>query len=124
MELDVKNQKENELLHRVEVSGEISFGGATPSNKELRDELSKKLGMPKEFLAVRHIYTKFGEAKATFEAYAYKTKEEFEKVEGKIEVKEEKKEAPAEKPAEAPKEAKAEEKPAEAPKEEKKDAGK
>ena len=99
MDIAIKQQKENTLLQRQEVKGEITFTGATPSNKQLQEELSKKLGCPAECVAVRHIFGNFGGGKAAFEAVAYKTKEQFDKIEPK---KKEKKAAPGEPPAAAP----------------------
>jgi len=96
MDLEVKNKKENPQLQRQEVTGEIKFSGATPSNQQLKEELTKKLGVKAELVAIRHIYGEFGTGKATFEAVAYANKEQFDKIELK---KKEKKAAPAAPPA-------------------------
>lgn len=113
MELKI-NTKENPLLKRKEITGEITFTGATPSNKKVQEELAKKLGAKPELVAIRHIYGAYGGEKATLEAYVYETKEQFDKVEPK---KKEKPAAPGEAPAETPAPAapaeKKEEKPAE-----------
>lgn len=86
MELTIKNKKENPFLQREEIEGEISFTGATPSNKQVQEELAKKLGVNGELVAIRHVYTKFGETRAAFQAVAYKTKEQFENIEPKKKV--------------------------------------
>jgi small subunit ribosomal protein S24e len=83
MELNITTQKENPLLHRKELHGELTFQGATPSNKQLQEELAKKLNVGQEVLAIRHIFGAFGGAKAKFEAYAYTSKEQFDKIEPK-----------------------------------------
>jgi ribosomal protein S24E len=83
MEIEVKNKKENQVLQRNEINGAISFTGATPSNQQLRDELAKKLGVQAEVVAIRHIYGAFGAGNAKFEAVAYATKEQFDKIEPK-----------------------------------------
>ncbi len=82
MELEIKNKKENPVLQRQEITGEITFTGtATPSNKQVHEELTKKLGIQAELVAIRHIYGSFGSGKAAFEAVAYATKEQFDKIE-------------------------------------------
>ncbi len=83
MEITVKNKKENPLLQREELTGEITFTGATPSNQQLKEELSKKIGAQQEVIVIRHIYTTFGGGKAAFEAVAYKSKEQLDKIEPK-----------------------------------------
>jgi ribosomal protein S24E len=84
MELEIKNKKENPVLQRQEITGEIKFtGAATPSNNQVHEELAKKLGIQSELVAIRHIYGSFGSGKAAFEAVAYATKEQFDKIEPK-----------------------------------------
>ncbi len=83
MELNITTQKENPLLNRKELHGELTFQGATPSNKQLLEELAKKLGVGQEVVAIRHIFGEFGGSKAKFEAYAYTSKEQFDKIEPK-----------------------------------------
>jgi ribosomal protein S24E len=83
MELKL-NKKENPILKRQELTGELTFvGAATPSNKQLQEEIAKKLGVAAELIVIRHIYGAFGGGKATFEAVAYATKEQFDKIEPK-----------------------------------------
>ncbi len=98
MEIEIKEKKDNTLLQRQEVTGEITFTGATPSNKQLQEELAKKLGVQPEVLIIKHIYGRFGEGKAKFEAVAYATKEQLTKIEPK---KKEKAAAPGTAPAAA-----------------------
>lgn len=87
MEVKV-NKKENQILKRQELTGELTFvGTATPSNKQLQEELSKKVGVAVELIVIRHIYGAFGGGKAAFEAVAYATKEQFDKIEPKKKVK-------------------------------------
>ncbi len=98
MELTIK-EKTNPLLHRKELTGDIAFTGATPSNKQLQEELAKKLGVQTELVAIKHIIGAFGGTKATFEAHVYETKEHFDKIEPK---KKEKKAEPGAAPAAPP----------------------
>src|SRR3972149_10022851 len=83
MEIEIKTKKENEVLQRSEIEGDIAFKGATPSNKQLQEELAQKLGVGQELVAIRHIYTKFGTEKAKFQAVTYATKEQFQNIEPK-----------------------------------------
>lgn len=83
MELAVKNEKENSLLGRKEVTGTLAFSEKTPSNKEVAEALAKKFGVPSEQVAVKHIYGSFGGITGTFEAHVYTSKELLLKVEPK-----------------------------------------
>ena len=83
MEIEIKNKKENPVLQRNELTGEITFTGPTPSNQQLLAELAKKLGVQPELIVIRHIYGSFGSGKAKFEAIAYASKEQFDKIEPK-----------------------------------------
>lgn len=96
MELNITQKKENKVLQRNEITGEISFTGPTPSNAQLQEELAKKLGTQKETIAIKHIYGKFGQGTATVHALAYNSKEQHDKIEPK---KKEKKAAPGAAPA-------------------------
>jgi len=83
MELEIKETKENKVLQRKALTGELSFTGATPSNKALQEAIAKKLGVKSEVVIVRHIYGKFGGGTAKFEAIVYDSKEQFDKIEQK-----------------------------------------
>jgi len=72
MELQIKENKENELLKRHEVTGTIVFEGTTSNNKEVAAALAKKCNAEEGLVVVKHIYTKFGHKEATFEAVVYK----------------------------------------------------
>ena len=87
MELHIKQDKKNALLHRKEVEGTLSYQGATPSNAQLTEALSKKFGVGADSIAVKHIYGSFGAQNATFDAHVYDSKEHLLKVEPKQKVK-------------------------------------
>lgn len=95
MELAVKEQKPNPLLKRKELSGTLAFEGATPSNKQLTEELAKKLSVSADTIVVKNILGAFGGIKADFKAYVYDSKEQLDKVEPKKKVKAEGAAAPA-----------------------------
>lgn len=95
MEVKITADKENKLLSRREVLGEISFTGATPSNAELKKHLASLLKSSEDCVVVKHIYTDFGLSHAKFSAYCYDSKDLLEKIEVRPRVKTDKKgEAP------------------------------
>ncbi len=121
MEMKINSTKENALLDRKEVTGTISFKGATPSNAELAKEVAKSVKADASLVVVKQIYTAFGETNATFKAHAYASKDIMATLEKKGKKALEKEAAAAKKKEEAAKKA-AEEKAAakEAPKAEEK----
>ena len=89
MEITIKTQKENQLLQRKEITGEAAFSGATPSNKEVKEAIAKKLNTDAGTIAVKKITGSFGGINAKIEAFAYSTKEQLEKIEPKQKPKQE-----------------------------------
>lgn len=89
----MKQEKENELLGRKEVIGNLAFSGATPSNKELQEALAKKYNVSAEQVAIKRIIGDFGGITGTFEAHVYADKGQLLKIEPKK--KEKKTAAPA-----------------------------
>jgi ribosomal protein S24E len=79
MELSIGQKKENALLGRQEVTGTLAFSGTTPSQKQLADELAKKLNVKPDQVFVLHIYTSFGSPSGRFEAHVYESTEQLEK---------------------------------------------
>ncbi|MBT6401865.1 hypothetical protein HOK09_00180 [Candidatus Woesearchaeota archaeon] len=71
MQIKITTQQENPLLHRVEVSGDISFDKSTPSNKEVATWLAGEFKKNVQQVIVKNIYTAFGENKAQFSAVVY-----------------------------------------------------
>ncbi len=72
MQLTITQNKNNILLQRHEVKGNIQFEGVTPSNKMVAEELNKEI---KGETVLKHIYTQFGHQEAEFFAYVYASKE-------------------------------------------------
>jgi len=72
MEVIIKEKNENSLLKRVEVSGEMKFEGATPSNDVLAAALAKSLSVDISLVVVKNIYTTFSQQVANFSAVVYK----------------------------------------------------
>ena len=125
MKVEIKNKKENPLLSRIEVSGIVSFEGATPSNEQVCQAVASQLKADVSAVKMKNIYTGFGKHEAKFLAFVYKSKADLDKIEPKPkkQLEKEKKAAEAKKKAEeeaktaaeASKEEKKEEAPAEKP---------
>lgn len=87
MELQQVQEKSNELLGRIELSGEILFTGATPSYAQLSKVISEKKGVEEQRIVIKNVFTSFGHSKAKFVAYIYKSIIEKNLFEPKIKVK-------------------------------------
>ena len=84
MDIKITAKRENKLLERAELEGEIGFTGATPSYEQLKKELSTHLKTDEATIAIKHVYTDFGNQKATFTANVYSTTDKLKAVEPKI----------------------------------------
>ncbi len=83
MALKITTKKENPLIGRIEIKGEIVFQGVTPSNDSVQKEVADLMKADPSVVKVKSIYTVYGETKAVVTAYVYSTKEDFEKFEPK-----------------------------------------
>ena len=120
MKLTIKDKKENKLLSRLEVAGDLSFEAATPSNEDVKKEVAKAVGKDEKLVIIKGIYTDYGISTAKVEAYVYNDEAKMKELEEFRKKAKKNKEGGEEKSAEKPTE-KAEEKKEEAPKEEKKE---
>jgi len=120
--MNILEKKSNPLLSRTEIKAEIEYTGVTPSNEEVKQQLTKNLSANAELIVVKQIISVFGEGKSSVSAYLYENKEAMARIERAKKKKPKPGETPEEeaKPAsEKPKEPeKTEEKPPEKPKEE------
>ena len=71
MNIAITKKHENPLLHRVEVTGVVSFEGATPSNAHVIEALASQLKTDSNHVVLRHIYNTYSKHEAKFEATAY-----------------------------------------------------
>jgi ribosomal protein S24E len=119
MKIEVKEEKENPLLHRKEVRLILRDFSETPSKKDTTSEIAKTLKTKEELVFIGEIRQEYGKSEALCYAEIYETAEH--KAEYRPEPKkkdEAKKEPEAEQPKEEPKEEKKpEEKKEEEPKE-------
>ncbi|MBI5880547.1 hypothetical protein HZB90_00280 [archaeon] len=98
MDINLLKERETPLLSRKRCTLDVHFKGATPSRKQIRDEIAKKLKADPELTVVRHIYTRHGVEKARVITNIYTKKEDMVKFEDKglLEKHSEKKEEKAE----------------------------
>ena len=72
MDLTINNKFDNLLLGRTDITGEIKFSGATPSNTDVATEVAKNLKSEATLVVVKKIITKFSTQSAQFKAVSYK----------------------------------------------------
>ena len=120
MKVTITEKKENALLSRVEVSGSVSFDGATPKRSDVIVQVASALKTKPELVIVRKLDSKYGGGEAVLSAHAYKDAAALERVEREYmrtrnklpepePVEEEAKEEPAEEKKEESSEEKSEE---------------
>ncbi|MBU0590649.1 hypothetical protein KKF81_02645 [Candidatus Micrarchaeota archaeon] len=105
MNVEITSKTDNKLLERKEITAEISFSAATPNRAELRDAISKKLGLDSGLVVMREVKNSFGKKVVRVIAHAYSDKKtlmavepsHIQKRDGIVEAKKEepKKEEPA-----------------------------
>ncbi len=88
MDLTITKQEKKLLVQREEIEATVTIE-PTPSNKQIQEELTKKLNKPTELIIVKHIYSKFGSHENKIIAYIYDNKEALKKFEKIKEKKEE-----------------------------------
>lgn len=81
MEIINKEIKKNPFLHREELKINIKFNKATPSRKEIKENISKIFNVDKELISIRKIQTNFGSKEAIVHAFIYENKEWLNKLE-------------------------------------------
>lgn len=97
LELTITNKTEEPLLSRTMLKANVSFEKATPSYQELTSLIASKAKADEKLVAIRHVYTSFGNKNAQITAYIYNDEAKKQFIEPKIK---EKKDAKAK---EAPK---------------------
>jgi len=97
VELDITSKTEEPLLSRTMLKADVSFEKSTPSYQELTSLIASKAKADEKLVAIRHVYTSFGNKNAQITAYIYKDENKKHFIEPKVK---EKKDAKAK---EAPK---------------------
>ncbi|MEE6209625.1 30S ribosomal protein S24e [Salarchaeum sp. III] len=75
MEIDILEQDDNPLLHRTEVSFEITHEDVSPSRLSVRDSLAAQLDKNSDEVVVHSLDTKFGMRKTVGYAKVYDSAE-------------------------------------------------
>ena len=73
MDVDILSETENPMLHRTDVTFELTHDDATPSRLQVRDSLAAKLNKDADEVVVRKLDTKFGMRKTVGQAKVYET---------------------------------------------------
>ena len=81
MDIVIINEDENPMLHRRDVTFEVTHEEATPERLSARDSLAAKLNKDAEEVVVRKLDTKFGMRTTVGHAKVYETPEHAQDVE-------------------------------------------
>ena len=73
MDVDIISEEENPMLHRTDVTFELTHEEATPSRLQVRDSLAAKLNKDAGEVVIRKLDTKFGMRKTVGYAKVYET---------------------------------------------------
>ncbi|GAB7019456.1 30S ribosomal protein S24e [Halostagnicola sp. A-GB9-2] len=73
MDVDIISETENPMLHRTDVTFELTHDEATPSRLQVRDSLAAKLNKEAGEVVIRKLDTKFGMRKTVGQAKVYET---------------------------------------------------
>ncbi len=73
MDVDIVSETENPMLHRTDVTFELTHDEATPSRLQVRDSLAAKMNKDADEVVIRKLDTKFGMRKTVGYAKVYET---------------------------------------------------
>lgn len=110
MELKILQKKEEPLLSRTRLEGEVLFDKATPSTKEIKSSFAKSLGKDESLVDIEGIYGQYGQKKAKVVCYTYENKDILKKIKGEAKKAKEKEDKAGKEQPQEGKEAKAGEK--------------
>lgn len=92
MQLTITNKKQEPLLSRTMLKATLEFEKSTPSYSEVAASLASDLKADEKLIAIRHIYTSFGNKKAEVTAYVYNDESKKRLIEPKLKEKKAKEE--------------------------------
>ena len=81
MDIVIINEEENPMLHRRDVTFEVTHEEATPERLSARDSLAAKLNKDSKEVVVRNLDTKFGMRKTIGTARVYDSPEHAQDIE-------------------------------------------
>jgi small subunit ribosomal protein S24e len=73
MDISIISEEENPMLHRTDVTFEVTHEDATPERLSARDSLAAMLNKDADEVVVRKLDTKFGMRKTIGEARVYES---------------------------------------------------
>ncbi|AEH36718.1 30S ribosomal protein S24e [Halopiger xanaduensis] len=73
MDVDIVSEEDNPMLHRTDVTFELTHEDATPERLQVRDSLAAKLNKDADEVVIRNLNTKFGMRKTVGEAKVYES---------------------------------------------------
>ncbi|RKD98324.1 30S ribosomal protein S24e [Halopiger aswanensis] len=73
MDVDIVSEADNPMLHRTDVTFELTHEDATPERLQVRDSLAAKLNKDADEVVIRNLNTKFGMRKTVGEAKVYES---------------------------------------------------
>ncbi|MBM3200583.1 hypothetical protein FJZ53_06610 [Candidatus Woesearchaeota archaeon] len=101
MNLKILKETDSPLLCRKVLNFEVEYSGSrTPKKEEVKKLIAVAQKVKEDLVVVKHVYPKFGEAKARIIAHVYNTLNDLQKYEPKKKSKSEAGEKKAEKPKE------------------------
>jgi small subunit ribosomal protein S24e len=83
MNITIKEQKENKILNRTQITASMVFEGSTPSRQDVQKELAKLAKTKEDLTIIKDIQNIFGTCKATITANVYENEEAMFAVERK-----------------------------------------
>ena len=75
--MNIVNKREEPLLSRTRLEGEVLFDKATPSTKEIKSNVAKSLGKDESLVDIEGIYNHYGQKKAKVVCYNYENEDIF-----------------------------------------------
>lgn len=87
MNLDIVNEKENSLLHRVELKARVTFEKETPNRIEIVKLISAKKNVPENLVIVTNIGQEYGIRVANIDARIYDSESAMKQIEKEYMVK-------------------------------------
>lgn len=91
MQMNIVEKKSEPLLSREMLKASIDFDKATPSYQEITSFIASNLKTDEKLIAIRHVYTAFGNRKADVIAYVYSDENKKQFIEPKVKEKKGKK---------------------------------
>ena len=91
LQINIIEKKSEPLLSRTMVKANVEFEKGTPSYQEMIPLMATQMKADEKLVAIRHIYTAFGNKKAEVIAYIYSDENKKQFIEPKLKEKKNKK---------------------------------